>query len=533
MAGVRNLRFTQSALEALESVRAVSSETRWSTELFAGGSSLPRARDRGLRVHLGHVVLSAVEPRVGVGAICVRDGRLLVVQRGHAPGVGLWSIPGGHLETGETLAAAVAREVLEETGLEVTVGPLVGIAERFSPIGHYVILDFAVTAPPGAEPVAGDDATAVAWVTRSELCTPSTASAASTSSWQSTESSSGSSPNAAPAMGMRRYARGRARPSSQDQGQRSRAKGAAKGTLGGGWRLAPLERRAGCGPVRTCLGRSVVVASRNVPRSMQAGWRHVSGRRDRLAVVVGVTGAPGGWVALRPPPQNRCSPRLRRANGLVPELDRVGQTWVLIQPASLGTVSAACSRRSWWPAPGRTQSSWSTVRREAIGAGVGDGEDAVLRRHREQRGHTLRRDVGLVGGFQQQGREAVEVVAPHRLVVPAHAARRARVVGEVGLRHEQRRRDAHGAAGALVQAARQPCRDGQQGLLPRALQHRPHVAQVQHVVARDRADTPVLQRRVEGQRAPQRGADQPRPGARSAPAQPRPRRPRRPSRGGR
>ena len=142
-------------------------------------------------------------------------------------------------------------------------------------------------------------------------------------------------------------------------------------------------------------------------------------------------------------------------------------------------------------------------------AGVGDGEDAVLRADREQRGHALRRDVGLVGGLQQQGREAVEVVAAHRLVVAAQAARRARVVGEVGLRHEQRGRDAHGAATALVQAARQPCRDGQQGLLPRALQHRPHVAQVQHVVARDRADAPVLQRRVEGQRAAQRGADQP------------------------
>ena len=110
-----------------------------------------------------------MEPRVGVGAICVRDGRLLVVQRGRGAGIGKWSVPGGHLEPGETLAAAVAREVAEETGLTVTVGPLVGIAERIGPDWHYVLLDFEAKPDASTDPVAGDDALAVAWVTRSEL----------------------------------------------------------------------------------------------------------------------------------------------------------------------------------------------------------------------------------------------------------------------------------------------------------------------------------------------------------------------------
>lgn len=116
-------------------------------------------------------------PELAVGAVCVRDGRLLVVRRGRGAGTGLWSLPGGHVEAGETLAAAVAREVAEETGLAVAVGALCGVAERIGPGAaiagpgswHYVILDFWVTAAPGAVAEAGDDAADVAWVTREEL----------------------------------------------------------------------------------------------------------------------------------------------------------------------------------------------------------------------------------------------------------------------------------------------------------------------------------------------------------------------------
>ena len=66
-------------------------------------------------------------PVVGVGAIILRRGRVLLVQRGRAPGRGLWSLPGGAVEPGERLEDAVRREVREETGLEVVVERLVGV----------------------------------------------------------------------------------------------------------------------------------------------------------------------------------------------------------------------------------------------------------------------------------------------------------------------------------------------------------------------------------------------------------------------
>jgi 8-oxo-dGTP diphosphatase len=104
-----------------------------------------------------------MRPEVGVGAIVRRGTQLLLVRRGRDPGRGLWSIPGGRVEGGETLAEAVVRELREETGLEGTCGSFVGWAERIEPPHHRIILDFEVRADEGT-PVAADDADEVAWV---------------------------------------------------------------------------------------------------------------------------------------------------------------------------------------------------------------------------------------------------------------------------------------------------------------------------------------------------------------------------------
>jgi ADP-ribose pyrophosphatase YjhB (NUDIX family) len=105
-----------------------------------------------------------------VGAV-VHDpaGRLLVIRRGHPPGEGLWSLPGGRVEPGEADAAAVVRELREETGLEVTPGVLIGSVTRPGPAGvTYDIHDYAATVT-GGMLRAGDDAAEVRWATDLEL----------------------------------------------------------------------------------------------------------------------------------------------------------------------------------------------------------------------------------------------------------------------------------------------------------------------------------------------------------------------------
>jgi ADP-ribose pyrophosphatase YjhB (NUDIX family) len=117
------------------------------------------------------MVLHMAEQRVDcVGALVYDEQhRLLVVQRANEPGRGLWSIPGGRVEPGEDDSAALTREVAEETGLAVEVGPLVGEVERDAPGGRiYVIRDYQASAVGGVL-TAGDDATAAKFVNREEF----------------------------------------------------------------------------------------------------------------------------------------------------------------------------------------------------------------------------------------------------------------------------------------------------------------------------------------------------------------------------
>jgi 8-oxo-dGTP diphosphatase len=103
-------------------------------------------------------------PELCVGAVAVDADQILLIRRGHGPAQGFWSVPGGRVETGETLAEAVVRELREETGLEGVCDALLGWVERVGAGYHYVILDFLVTIVTVGEPTAGSDAAEAAWV---------------------------------------------------------------------------------------------------------------------------------------------------------------------------------------------------------------------------------------------------------------------------------------------------------------------------------------------------------------------------------
>ena len=113
-------------------------------------------------------------PLVGVGAIILRRDRILMAQRGKEPLKGWWSLPGGALETGESLADGVCREVREETGLEVRPLGILQVYERImrdasgTPEYHYVLIDYMCRIT-GGDLRPGDDVCAVEWVKRRNL----------------------------------------------------------------------------------------------------------------------------------------------------------------------------------------------------------------------------------------------------------------------------------------------------------------------------------------------------------------------------
>jgi 8-oxo-dGTP diphosphatase len=113
-------------------------------------------------------------PRVGVGAVVLREGRILLVRRGVEPSKGLWSIPGGGLRIGETLQQGAEREILEETGIVIRAGAPIFTCDSFERDKdgrfrfHYVIVDMAADYVSG-EVEAADDALEARWVSQTEI----------------------------------------------------------------------------------------------------------------------------------------------------------------------------------------------------------------------------------------------------------------------------------------------------------------------------------------------------------------------------
>jgi 8-oxo-dGTP diphosphatase len=113
-------------------------------------------------------------PILGVGALIFRDSEILLVERGREPLRGQWSLPGGAVETGERLEDAIAREVREETGLEIVPVQVALIFERIIPDGagiteyHYLLVDYLCEIR-GGELCAGDDSNCARWFSVEDL----------------------------------------------------------------------------------------------------------------------------------------------------------------------------------------------------------------------------------------------------------------------------------------------------------------------------------------------------------------------------
>lgn len=114
-----------------------------------------------------------IQPNVGVGGVVIHRGRVLLVQRGHEPLKGRWTIPGGMVEVGEELKDAVRRELKEETGLEVEPRDLIEVFDRIQREGrrvryHFVIADYFCRLKGGKLRPASDVLDA-RWVARCDL----------------------------------------------------------------------------------------------------------------------------------------------------------------------------------------------------------------------------------------------------------------------------------------------------------------------------------------------------------------------------
>jgi ADP-ribose pyrophosphatase len=113
-------------------------------------------------------------PQVGVGAIAVKDGKVLLVKRAIEPSKGLWAIPGGTLKLGETLQECAAREILEETDIKIKVGNCVYVFDFLEHDAkrkikfHFVVIDFMADYISG-EPKGADDALDARWLSPAEL----------------------------------------------------------------------------------------------------------------------------------------------------------------------------------------------------------------------------------------------------------------------------------------------------------------------------------------------------------------------------
>lgn len=115
-------------------------------------------------------------PRVGVGAVVLHEGRVLLVKRGQPPALGKWSLPGGLVDLGESTSAAARREIAEECGIEVRLAGIAGVVDRVTRDGegriryHYVLIDYLAYAESDAV-TAGSDAAEARWVSTEHVHT--------------------------------------------------------------------------------------------------------------------------------------------------------------------------------------------------------------------------------------------------------------------------------------------------------------------------------------------------------------------------
>lgn len=113
-------------------------------------------------------------PRVGVGAVVIHEGNILLVKRGVEPGKGLWAIPGGTLHLGETLQACAARELMEETGITAAIGECIYVFDLIERDEsgkikfHFIVVDFVAMYVEG-EPKGADDADEAGWFAPEEM----------------------------------------------------------------------------------------------------------------------------------------------------------------------------------------------------------------------------------------------------------------------------------------------------------------------------------------------------------------------------